>query len=59
MVRRARLKMQPLQLWLAMAYSLSRDHLDKVVAIPYSVLTSLKRWSDSKRVMTGVPFVNP
>lgn len=55
----ARLKMWPLLLWLAMAYSPSRNHLDKVVAIPCGVLTSLKWWSNPGRVMAEVPFANP
>ncbi|XP_034624657.1 myotubularin-related protein 13-like [Trachemys scripta elegans] len=55
-VRHARLRMRPLQQWLAMVYAPSRDHLDKVITIPPEVLTTLQWWTDSRTVFGEVPF---
>ncbi|KAM7139358.1 uncharacterized protein RBU57_016138 [Macrochelys suwanniensis] len=56
MVHHARLRMRPLQLWLASQFSQARDGLDKVLTVPSLVVASLQWWSYLHTMLQGVPF---
>ncbi|XP_053901290.1 uncharacterized protein LOC128846308 [Malaclemys terrapin pileata] len=51
-----RLRMRPLQLWLASEFSQARDRMDKVLTVPKPVITSLGWWSSLRNMLQGVPF---
>ncbi|KAM7175694.1 uncharacterized protein RBU57_001734 [Macrochelys suwanniensis] len=58
-VRHARRRMRPLQLWLASEFSQARDGMDKVLTVPGRVLTSLQWWTVPANVLQGIPFREP
>ncbi|XP_067398957.1 uncharacterized protein [Emydura macquarii macquarii] len=55
-VRLARLRLRPLQAWLASVYVPHRHSLTRMVLVPPQVLSSLDWWRDPREVMMGVPF---
>ncbi|KAM7164069.1 uncharacterized protein RBU57_008131 [Macrochelys suwanniensis] len=58
-VQHARLRLQPLQAWLASVYRPGRDNLDMVLTVPARTLDSLQWWLDPLIVGAGVPFQSP
>lgn len=62
-VGHARLQMWLLQQWLATVYSQSRDHLEKIITIPPTTLTSLQWWTQPQsgpgREFHSMTFVTP
>ncbi|XP_065267485.1 collagen alpha-3(IV) chain-like [Emys orbicularis] len=58
-VQHARLRLRPLQSWLASVYRLAWDTLDSIVTLPHPVLDSLLWWLDPQVVCAGVPFTSP
>ncbi|KAG6936072.1 gag-pol fusion protein, partial [Chelydra serpentina] len=55
-VQHARLRLRPLQAWLASVYRPIRDDLDMVVTVPAHTLDSLQWWLDPQTLGEGVPF---
>ncbi|XP_065418201.1 uncharacterized protein LOC135974397 isoform X2 [Chrysemys picta bellii] len=58
-VRHARLRLRPLQLWFTQTYRPNRDPLDLVVTIPDRVFGSLRWWLDQQQICEGIPFTAP
>ncbi|XP_067420874.1 dynein axonemal heavy chain 14 [Emydura macquarii macquarii] len=56
MVRFTRLRLRPLQRWLASVYAPIRHPLNRIVTLPTPLLTSLLWWKDPREVLKGVPF---
>ncbi|KAG6925231.1 hypothetical protein G0U57_015111, partial [Chelydra serpentina] len=55
-VQHARLRLRPLQSWLASVYWLARNSLERVLTLPRPVPDSLQWWFDPQVVCAGDPF---